>query len=113
VGARFAPRELPNEDIAAYVSRQVSVAPRRFPATFRLHAPLEAMQAKLTAAVGTLERVDEHTCVLKTANDSLEQLAVYISLTGVDFEVVEPVELVEHFRTLADRYRRAVSRADT
>ncbi|NED94654.1 YafY family transcriptional regulator [Phytoactinopolyspora alkaliphila] len=108
VGARFSPRELPDEDIAAYVARQVSVAPRRFHATFLLHTPLEAMQERLNAAVGTLEHVDEHTCRLRTANDSLEQLALTIGLAGVDFEVVEPPELVAHIQALADRYRRAV-----
>ncbi len=107
VGARFTPRDLPDDDIGDYVSRQVSVAPRKYHAKLRLHAPIEPMRERITAAVGTLERADERTCILSTSNDSLERLAVYVALLGVDFEVIEPDELVEHFRTLSDRYARA------
>lgn len=106
-GARFVARELPDEDVPAYVSRHVSVAPRRYQAKLRMHAPLEQMRALLPSAVGKLEAVDEDSCLLSTANDSLSDLAVYIGLAGVDFEVVEPVELKEHFRMLGERYLRA------
>jgi predicted DNA-binding transcriptional regulator YafY len=109
VGARFTPRPLPDDDIAAYVSRQVSVAPRRYHAKVRLHAPIEAMRQHLNPAVGTLEAVDPQTCILSTSNDSLSELAVYIGLTGVDFNVIEPVELIDHFRVLSARYGRAGS----
>lgn len=109
VGARFAPRELPDDDLAAYVARQVSVAPRRHQATLVLHAPVEAMRERLNDAVGSLEAVDDGRCRLRTGGDSLERLAVWIGLLGVDFEVLDPPELVEHLRQVAERYRRATS----
>lgn len=107
VGARFTPRDLPDDDLAAYVTRQVSVAPRRHQATLILHAPVETMRARLNDAVGSLEVVDDQRCTLRTAHDSLEVLAVYIGLLGVDFEVLEPPELIEYLRRVAARYRLA------
>ncbi|NEE01141.1 helix-turn-helix transcriptional regulator [Phytoactinopolyspora halotolerans] len=107
VGARFTPRELPDEDLARYVSRQVNVAPRRYQAELLLEAPAETIQSRLHTSVGTVRSVDENRCVLHTANDSLEQLAVHVALLGVDFEVIDPPELVEHFRGLSARYAKA------
>ena len=42
--------------------------------------------------------------------DSLDELAIYIALKGVDFEVLEPPELADHVGTLAERLRRSVQR---
>ena len=47
--------------------------------------------------------------MLVTGGNSLESLAVYLGMLGVDFEILDPPELVEHVRALADRYRRATS----
>ena len=45
--------------------------------------------------------------MLHTGGHSLDALAVYLALAGVDFEVREPPELVEHIRSLAESSRRA------
>ena len=39
-----------------------------------------------------------------------QMLAAYLGMLDVDFEAVEPPELVEQLQTLADRYRRASQR---
>jgi hypothetical protein len=72
-----------------------------------VHAPVEAIAAQINPAVGVLEVIDERTCVLDTGADTLERLAVHLGMLGVDFDVGEPPELVDHLRALADRYRRA------
>jgi predicted DNA-binding transcriptional regulator YafY len=106
-GPRFAPRPLPEGDAAKYVARGASAAAWRYRARVRVHAPAEAVAAQINPAVGVLEVVDERTCVLDTGADTLERLAVYLGLLGVDFDVDDPPELVDHLRALADRYRRA------
>jgi hypothetical protein len=63
--------------------------------------------ARINPAVGVVEAVDEHTCVLDTGADSLTTLAVYLGLLEVDFEVTEPPELVAHLCALTARYTRA------
>jgi predicted DNA-binding transcriptional regulator YafY len=106
-GPRFAPRDLPEGDVAAYVSRRVSSAGWRYRARVTVHAPAETIAARINPAVGVLEPVDETTCILDTGADTIETLAVYLGLLGADFEVRGPPQLVAHLGLLAERYRRA------
>jgi predicted DNA-binding transcriptional regulator YafY len=106
-GPRFTPRDLPDDDVAAHVTRGVWSAGWRYRARVTLHAPAETVAERIPPAVGLLQAVDTRTCVLDTGADTLDTLAVYLSMLGVDFEVGEPPDLVEHIRKLADRYSRA------
>ena len=49
-------------------------------------------------------------CEYRTGDDDLGWLALRIAMLGVDFEVHEPPELVEHLRALAERLDRAAGR---
>lgn len=107
-GPRFPPRELPDGDVAAYVSARVSAAAWRYRVRVTVHAPAEAVADRISPAVGTVDPVDDRTCVLHTGADTVGTLAVYLGMLGADFEVTEPPELVAELRQLADRYARAV-----
>ncbi|MBO0787825.1 MAG: WYL domain-containing protein, partial [Actinobacteria bacterium] len=108
-GPRFVPRELPgNGDIAAYVARGVSAAGVRFRARVTVHAPAAEVAARISPAVGLVEAVDDHSCVLATGADRVETVAVYLGLLDLDFTVTEPPELIERLQLLAARYQRAV-----
>jgi predicted DNA-binding transcriptional regulator YafY len=106
-GARFAPRQPPAEDVAAYVSQSISSAPYRYQARVLIHAPLEAVARRSSPAAGRLEAVDQRTCILHTGSNSLDELAIYIAVKGFDFEVLDPPELVPVLRALAVRLRKA------
>jgi predicted DNA-binding transcriptional regulator YafY len=106
-GSRFAARELPGGDPAAYVARNLSGAPARHRAHVTVHAPAGALAERLHRWGGGVEALDEHTCTYRTSDDSLDWLAARIGMLGFDFEVHEPPELVERFRLLAARYARA------
>jgi predicted DNA-binding transcriptional regulator YafY len=106
-GPRFLPRELPEGDVVAYVSRRVSAAAWRYRARITVHAPAALVAERITPAVGTVEAVDDHTSVLDTGADTIETIAVYVGLLGVDFTVSEPPELLATLRVLAARYERA------
>jgi predicted DNA-binding transcriptional regulator YafY len=111
-GPRFTPRELPEGgDIAAYVARGVSTAGYRFQARVTVHAPAAVVADRINPAVGVVEAIDDHSCVLATGADSVETVAVYLGLLNVDFTVTEPPELVARLQVLADRYRRACGTA--
>jgi predicted DNA-binding transcriptional regulator YafY len=111
-GPRFTPRELPEGgDIAAYVARGVSTAGYRFQARVTVHAPAAVVADRINPAVGVVEAIDDHSCVLATGADSVETVAVYLGLLNVDFTVIEPPELVARLQVLADRYRRACGTA--
>jgi len=56
-----------------------------------------------------LEPIDHTCCMLHTGAYSLETIAIHLSFLGVDFQIHEPPELLEHIRSVADRLKRAVS----
>jgi predicted DNA-binding transcriptional regulator YafY len=104
---RFVPRDPPAKDIAAYVSRAISSTRDRYQAKVILHAPLAEVAGRVPHTVGTLEPIDERSCLLLTGSDWLGGLAVYIANIGVDFEVLEPPEFIEQVQQLARRFGRA------
>jgi predicted DNA-binding transcriptional regulator YafY len=106
-GPRFRPRELPDENLAEYVSRRVASGPWRVFAEITVHADAETVAERIPADVGTIRSVDEHTCVLSTSNNNVEMFAVYLGMIGYDFTVTEPPELVEAVRALTARYAKA------
>jgi predicted DNA-binding transcriptional regulator YafY len=106
-GARFTPRPLPAGDVAAYVSQAISSAPYRYQARILIHAPMAAVAERSSPAAGRLEAVDEHSCVLHTGSNSLDELALYVAVKGFDFEVLDPPELIPVLRELSSRLARA------
>ncbi len=113
-GPRFAPRELPEGDAAAHVSRGVSAAAWRYHARVLVHATASAVLARITPAVGTVEAVDESSCVLSTGADRVETMAVHLGMLDLDFTVLAgPPELATRLRLLAQRYGRAAETALT
>ena len=108
-GPRYAARPLPAEDIAAYVEGKAASARWRYRARVRVHAPADVVEGHINPGVGTVEAVDEATCILHTGSDSVETMAVFVSLLGVDFDVLDPPELTAHVAQLAVRYARAAA----
>ena len=110
-GPRFTPRELPEGgDVAAYVSRRVSAAAWRYRASVVVHLPAGVLADRLTPAAGTVEPLDETTCLFESGADSVQSLAIHLSLLDADFVVREgPAELMDYLDRLAERYRRATS----
>jgi len=106
-GARFTPRALPADDVAAYVSQAISSAPYRYQARILFRAPAAAVAPRTSPTAGRLEAVDEHTCVLHTGSNSLDELALYVALKGFDFQVLDPPELIPALRALSARLARA------
>jgi predicted DNA-binding transcriptional regulator YafY len=104
---RFTPRKLPARDLGAYVSAAVSGVRDGHQARVILHAPVAEIAKRVPPWYGALEPIDEETCLLRTGADWLGGLALHVGLIGVDFEVLEPPELVEQVRVLAERFRRA------
>jgi predicted DNA-binding transcriptional regulator YafY len=110
-GRRFAPVELPGGDYPAFVLRTTAFAGWQVHVRITVYAPAAEVLSRINPAVGVVEALDDDTCVLVTGADSVETVAVYIGMLGLDFTVTEPPELVAHLSTLAKRYARAVKPA--
>ncbi len=108
-GRRFTPHPLPGEDYTSFVLREVAFSGWSVHARIDVDAPAEDVLARINPTVGVVESIDADRCVLVTGGDSVEIIAVYIGMLGLDFHVSEPPELVEHVARVGDRYRRAVT----
>ena len=108
-GRRFTPQPLPGEDYTSFVLREVAFSGWIVHTRIAVDAPAEEVLARINPTVGVVESVDADHCVLVTGGDSVEIIAVYIGMLGLDFHVTEPPELVEAVARVGDRYRRAVT----
>lgn len=105
-GVRFTPREPPSKDLFAYVSRGWwSAAPLH--ARVRLLVPANVATARIADYFGLIEPIDDETCWFDVGASTWEHVAMHLVLTGFDFEVIEPPELLEQVRLLAGRLVRA------
>ena len=102
-GGRFTPRELPPGGPAAYVSSAISTEPYPYRARILFHAPAAVLAERTSPTAGRLEPVDDKSCVLHTGSTSLPELALHIAVKGIDFEVLEPPELIPVLREVAGR----------
>jgi predicted DNA-binding transcriptional regulator YafY len=108
-GPRFTPRELPDQDVADFVQRGVGSAVWRYRARVLIHASADYVKARLPIPI-TTEPVDQDSCIVELGSDAPHQLALYLGLLDVDFEVLDAPELAVAFNRLGDRYHRAAQR---
>ncbi|MGW5049678.1 helix-turn-helix transcriptional regulator [Actinokineospora sp. NPDC004072] len=111
LGPRFEPRTPPDADIAAYTAFGVTNRAFRHQVVLRLLVPVERAAEVAAAVTGVVEPVDEGSCLLRIGANALEELAVWVWFIGCEFEVVEPPELVDRMRELAERIRRTCDRS--
>jgi hypothetical protein len=107
-GRRYKARPMPGDDYTDFVLRDVASTGWKVHARITVFASAEEVLSRIHAAVGIVESVDENTCVLITGAESLEVVAVYIGMLGLDFHVTAPAALVEHLKIIGERYLRAV-----
>ena len=105
-GGRFPPREAP--DAAEFVGSAVTTAPYRYQARILLHAPPAKLAGMISPSSGVLTAAGEGQSLLRIGSDSLDAMIYHLLVLGVDLTVLEPPELIEHFRQAAARLNRAV-----
>jgi predicted DNA-binding transcriptional regulator YafY len=107
-GRQFVPQPFPG-DLTEFVVREVARTGWAVHARLVIDATAEEVIARINPAVGTVESLADGRSVLVTGGDSLEVVAVWIGMLGLDFTVEQPAELVDHLRLLAQRYARATA----
>lgn len=107
---RFQPRPIPGGDAGEYVLASMQGRPMPYQVSVTLEAPAATIEAQMRPGEGTVQPLDEGRCLLSVQGGSLEWLAFTLMWFGVDFEVHEPPELVEHIGNVAGRLNRSVAR---
>ncbi|MCI4063662.1 YafY family transcriptional regulator [Micromonospora sp. R77] len=105
---RFRPRAAP--DAATYVQEAVASRAYRHRARFLVHAPADTVRAQVPASAAVVRSAGSGRCEVVSGADSLDFVLMHVVLLGHDFEVVEPPELGERCRVLAERLRSAGTR---
>jgi predicted DNA-binding transcriptional regulator YafY len=107
-GRRYKARPMPEDDYMDFVLRDVASTGWKVHARITVFASATEVLSRIHAAVGIVEPVDDNTCVLITGAESLEVVAVYIGMLGLDFQVTAPQGLVDHLKLVGERYLRAI-----
>ncbi|MER7454662.1 WYL domain-containing protein [Nocardia beijingensis] len=107
IGIRCAPRALPTEDAASFVTSQLARSRPVRPVVLRVHASAEALAEAFRVRAEEVQPLDERTCLLRTSADSLEWTALRIAHLDLDFEVVEPAEMRDLLAGLGAKLLRA------
>ncbi|MCK2244512.1 MULTISPECIES: YafY family protein [unclassified Crossiella] len=102
---RFRPRPVP--DAATYV--QEGVASRVYPhqARFLVHAPAELVRTQIPAAAAVVRPHEDNRCEVLSGGVNLDGVLMHVLLLGHDFQVLDPPELGQRARELAERLRAA------
>jgi predicted DNA-binding transcriptional regulator YafY len=114
-GTTFAPRRLPADDPVGYVRAQISSMPARYRVHATVQAPAERVRDEI-AHYGTVEPVDDASCRVYIAADSLDWATFCIGALEAPVVVHGPPEAVEYMRdwgrrlTAGTRGQRPASR---
>ncbi|MET9271272.1 YafY family protein [Kribbella sp. NPDC003557] len=104
-GPRFRPREAPDLETT---TRGVASGAYRHQARILVHAPAEQVADRYGPHVAAVTPVDESTTLVETGANSLDQIALYLGILGLPFEVQDPPELIETIRELTTRLAAAI-----
>ncbi|XVQ90297.1 helix-turn-helix transcriptional regulator [Microbispora siamensis] len=105
-GPRFTHREPPDGDVAAYLHRTIGRDIWPYRSRLRVHAPAARIAGRVD---GVVTPIDDDTCLLELASDSLDLVALVAGTLDIDFDVESPPELARHLRKLSGRFARAAA----
>jgi predicted DNA-binding transcriptional regulator YafY len=111
-GTRFAPRQLPAEDAAAFVRAGID----QFRSAHSVTAVVQAPAAVVRDRVGQWARVDDDgpdRCRVQVETDVLDWAALVLGAVRAEFTVVAPEELRELLGEWAERFARGADAGRT
>ncbi|MFZ2526815.1 MAG: YafY family protein [Rhodococcus sp. (in: high G+C Gram-positive bacteria)] len=109
-GPRFTPRQLPPGGAAEFVASGIRRGVVQVHARVLLHAPLDKIAPMIDDDWGSAELVDSGSCAVALGGRSLESIAHWLHAFDVDFTVLEPPELRQACRSLAEQHRQMADR---
>jgi len=108
LGAAFPPRPPPAE-VERFIADAISSAPYAYRAKFKLAGSVAELGGRVPPWIGVLAPLDAAHSLLSTGAETPEALLFQVMLAGVDFELLEPVELHGPLRAIAARFQRALA----
>ncbi|MFF1480172.1 helix-turn-helix transcriptional regulator [Streptomyces sp. NPDC058301] len=113
-GSRFAPRELPAQNAAEFVSRSLTRMQPELDLDVTFEAPADFVAARLSGSLGTPVPLGEARCRLRArVTESLEWVAIRLALVDCEFTVAGPGALTSYLADLGSRLTRATGSSRT
>ena len=108
-GHRFRLRDLPAEDVAAWVASKIRAVQQVATGKVLVQLPASDVVARMGPWLdgGGVEPRGDDACLLTMSARSHADLAFWMGVLDADFEVVDSPELAEAVSVLALRYHRA------
>jgi predicted DNA-binding transcriptional regulator YafY len=107
-GARFAPRE-PPQDYGTMVARSITTFSGQVVVRLRLLVSAQRASENMPPWLGTLDPINDQQCTLSIGLDALEELPSYVGHLRVPFELIEPDTAAPHLRAMAERLLAAIA----
>ena len=108
VGHRFRARELPAEDIAAYVASKTRQVQMKVSGRVIVHASASFVEECIGSwTQGSIEPLGEERCRVQIGARSPQDIAFWLGVLDADFEVDDSPELANAVRRIGERYARA------
>lgn len=104
---KFARREIPEEEVRKFTVHSITTAPYRFRARVRFHAPADIVAGHFDQTVAQVVDAGDGTSILTAGSNTPEEFALYVGLSGLEFEVLENEELRDALTEVAARALRA------
>jgi predicted DNA-binding transcriptional regulator YafY len=105
-GARFAPRQLPAADAAAFVRAGIDTVRAVYETEVLVDAPAVTVHERIGRWC-TVEDAGDGRCRVRMSGDSLDWAVIALGMTGADFQVVSPPELLDQVRDWGRRFTQA------
>jgi predicted DNA-binding transcriptional regulator YafY len=110
VGHRFRARELPAEDVAAYVASKTRQVQMKVSGRVIVHAPATFVEQRIGPwTQGSIEPLGEDRCRVQIGARSPQDIAFWLGALDADFEVEDPPDLADAVHRIGERYTRAAS----
>jgi predicted DNA-binding transcriptional regulator YafY len=103
----FVAREIPDDAVRDFTTRSITAAPYRHHYRVRMHAPAGEVAAHFGPTIADVTPVDDRTCELTAGSASPEEFALYLGMTGIEFDVLEGDDLRVTLVEIGARFRRA------
>jgi predicted DNA-binding transcriptional regulator YafY len=107
LAGRFTPRAIGDGELRTFITRSISASPYRYGCRVLMRASVGDVERRFGPTVATIVDLGDGTCELTTGSNSLEDLALYLGTSGIDFEVLDGDALRTALRSLAVRFARA------
>lgn len=104
---QFPLRDIPDEALREFTTRSITTAPYPHRATLRMHAPAAVVSRHFPAMIAEVVDEGDGTSILTAGARTPEEFALYIGMSGIEFEVIEGDAVRRTLLELAGRFTRA------